>query len=225
MPDEKTSKYAAMLADLEAERMKIDNAIIAIKQLMGVEGSDTPPPTATGSAQSWPKTADLSSQVEFDTFFSLSIPEAIKKFLAMKKRPQTVSAITEAFKQGGLSTTATDLLSTVTATLARMRKSAPQEVVVVRRGEWGLKEWYPGRRFDQPEAKKSKKRGRKKSTKKPVQGTASDTPKPKVAATKPTAEQVEQIKKLHEEGKRPGEIAKEVGLHHFSVMGVLKKAA
>jgi hypothetical protein len=220
--EQQVNKYALMLVELEAERSKIDNAIAAIKQLMGAESADGGT-SAPAGAPVPPKRQDLPSKVEFDTFFSLSIPEAIKKFLAMMKRPQTLAAITDALTAGGLSTTATDLMKTVTATLARMRRTSG-EVVLVRRGEWGLKEWYPGRRFEQPEPKKSKpkKRGRSKGSHetKPTEPLKDAS---KGATTpKPTPEQIEQIKKMGAVGKKPGEIAKEVGLHHFAVMGVLK---
>jgi DNA invertase Pin-like site-specific DNA recombinase len=44
----------------------------------------------------------------------------------------------------------------------------------------------------------------------------------KTVSPKPTPEQVEQIKTLHAAGKKPGEIAKAVGLHHLAVWGILK---
>lgn len=238
--EKQMNKYGIMLADLLAERAKIDAAIAAIQPLAGVEGiGDLSAQVPGGSSPA--KSADLPSKVEFDTFFSLSIPEAIKKFLAMMKRPQTVTAITEALRVGGLSTTAEDLMGTITATLTRMRRTTG-EVVPVRRGEWGLKEWYPGRRFDQPETKKSKPKKRaavkgKKKQPKATQKPQSKAPESASADSavkangqkpaeswKPTPEQVTQIIALHGTGKKPGEIAKETGVAAMVVGRIVKKA-
>ena len=151
------------------------------------------------------------------------------------KRPQTVTSITEALRTGGLATTAEDLMGTITATLARMKRTTG-EVVPVRRGEWGLKEWYPGRKFDTPEPKKKLKK--KAKTKK---SSAGEKSKPKATATqaqpkphasdkanviwKPTPEQIEQIKALHATGKTPGEISKETGVAPLVVGRVVAREA
>ncbi len=226
MSDE-TVDYTAVLAAMEAQRAKLDSAIAALREWLSVGGSESAPAASSGSLSpaASEKKSELPTKVEFDTFFSLSIPEAIKKYLAMTKRPQSVGTITEALRQGGLSTTATDLMGTVTATLSRMRKSKSHEVVIVRRGEWGLTEWYRGgRRFDKPEPKKSKKRNRKakQQAKAPAQkkpSPATDTASPQAETEqkptmtwKPTPDQIEQIKALHAAGKKPGEISKETGV-------------
>lgn len=229
--EQQVNRYASMLAELEAERNKIDNAISAIRQLMGAESVDNEAPAPAGSPAQ-PKRQELPSKVEFDTFFSLSIPEAIKKFLAMMKRPQTVSAITDALTKGGLSTTATDLMRTVTATLTRMRRTSG-EVVPVRRGEWGLKEWYPGRRFDQPEPKKAKRnRSKGKQQTKPTQTAKPEAPAAQKASGdhksgliwKPTAEQIEQVMTLHAAGKKPAEIETETKVAALMVGRLVAKA-
>ncbi len=238
MADEQPNKYAAMLADLESERAKIDAAIAAIRPLAGVEGAESVA-SATGATQlSAQRKPELPTKIEFDTFFSLNIPEAIKKFLAMMKRPQTVSAITEALRTGGLSTTAEDLMGTITATLTRMRRTTG-EVVPVRRGEWGLKEWYPGRKFDTPEPKKKPKKGSRKA--KTQKSSTAKQSKPKATVTetqpsppaseksnviwKPTPEQIAQIKALHATGKKPGEISKETGVAPLVVGKIVAREA
>jgi hypothetical protein len=91
-------------------------------------------------------------------------------------------------------------------------------------GKWGLASWYPAARRAELNAKpkQGRKRGRPKGSGKIKAAKATEAKADKAAAPKPTAEQIERIRKLDDAGKKPGEIAKEVGLHHFSVMGVLK---
>jgi hypothetical protein len=233
MADEQPNKYAVMLAQLQAERVKLDAAIEAMRPLAGLEiGSDTISPSSESTITATPD--HLPAKVDFDTFFSLSIPEAIKKYLAMMKRPQTVADITKALETGGLSTTATNLMGTVTATLTRMKR-INGDVVAVRRGEWALTEWYKGRRFDKPEpTKKPKKRGAKSKKAKPSSENKKAPEKapgrskkvePEKKHEPPTSEQIERVKVLHASGKGFGEIAKEVGLHQLAVYRIIGKKA
>jgi hypothetical protein len=77
-----------------------------------------------------------------DSFFHLSVPEAIKKYLNIAKRPKTTKDITVALDVGGLTHHAKNLYQTVYPTLLRMEQA--KQVVRVGKGEWGLAEWYPG---------------------------------------------------------------------------------
>jgi hypothetical protein len=77
----------------------------------------------------------------------MSVPEAIRAFLNIMKRPQTARDITDALQAGGLSHKAKDLYQTVFPTLQRMK--AQGEVDKLANGEWGLSEWYTtGRRAE-----------------------------------------------------------------------------
>lgn len=97
-------------------------------------------------------------------------------------------------------------------------------------GKWGLSEWYPALRKEKLETTATPKKGRKRRRPKVSKANTAKTEadpdvsgaQPKGSASKPTPEQIEQIMKLGGLGKKPGEIAKAVGLHHFAVMGVLK---
>jgi hypothetical protein len=204
--------YTAVLADMEAKRTALDSAIAGIRQWLSLGGGSEDTLGATSPQAE--KRLD-SPEIKFDSFFGLSIPDAIRKFLAMTKRPQSVSDITKAFQEGGMTTTSKNLLTTVGSTLSRL-KQVDGDLVSVQ-GKWGLREWYPGMRDEKvAKAAKSTKRGRPKGSK------AKANAEPKAPSSKPTPEQIEQIRKLGAVGKKPGEIAKEVGLHHFAVMGVLK---
>jgi hypothetical protein len=91
-----------------------------------------------------------------DTFFGLSIPEAIKKYLAIMKRPQSPRAITDALLEGGVLSQAKDFYLTVSTALKRLRLAG---VIVNTKEGWGLSAWYPNRK--QVEAPAPKKKGAK----------------------------------------------------------------
>ena len=86
-----------------------------------------------------------------DSFFRMSVPDAIKKFLNIAKRPKTAKEITAGLDSGGLTHQAKNLYATVYPTLLRMESA--NEVVRVGKGEWGLSEWYPNAKKATPEEK------------------------------------------------------------------------
>jgi hypothetical protein len=143
--------YEKLLADLEEERAGIDLMIAFVKRRLGQSAeaaSSTPPITAAGTVtQRFPRLAQ-------DTFFRMSVPQAIKTFLNIAKRPKTAKEITAALDSGGLTHQAKNLYATVYPTLMRMETGG--EVVRVSKGEWGLAEWYPsGRKANQEEKTES----------------------------------------------------------------------
>jgi hypothetical protein len=142
--------YAAVLADLRAKRDKLNAAIEAIEPLVF---SARPAPPAEGAGSDTGMGDETSSpretkeafpaRVEPDTFFGLSITEAARKYLRMKKRPAATREITDALLEGGYLTNSKVFYSNVFASLRR----SPEFVSVQQK--WGLAEWYPGRRLDQ----------------------------------------------------------------------------
>jgi hypothetical protein len=78
----------------------------------------------------------------------MSVPDAIRKYLALAKRPQTPKQISNALERGGVLSQAQDFYANITTSLKRLRDVG----VVVNTGEgWGLAVWYPGR-VKQPES-------------------------------------------------------------------------
>ena len=69
----------------------------------------------------------------------MTVPDAIRKYLSMKKQPQALSEITKALQDGGLKTTSKNLMGIVGPTLSRMKKAGD---VLPIQGKWGLAEWY-----------------------------------------------------------------------------------
>jgi len=154
---EDSNPYAAVLADLEKERDQITGMIAMIKRRMGLSSEEsTPAPTSANNSVSSHENAEIRS----DTFFGLSISEAIKKYLAMVKRPQRATDIAKALDEGGLLHSSKSWQATVQTTLTRMKG-----VVVRVPNGWGLMEWYPGRNFEKtakPAPPKKKVRPKKK---------------------------------------------------------------
>jgi len=214
--------YAAVLSDLKAKRAALDSVITGMEQWLSLKGGDVQVDSSyIGPAER----TGTPGEVRSDSFFGMTIPDAIRACLKIMKQPLGLTDLTQKLKEGGLLTSARDLTSTVSATLTRMKRMDGDVVQV--QGRWGLSQWYPGMRKEKVEAaakpKKSRKRGRAKGKK--TEAVPSGGRPSAESPPKPTAEQIEQIKALHAIGKKPGEIAKDVGLHHFVVMAVLKTNA
>jgi hypothetical protein len=215
-----TIDYVAVLADLEAKRTAIENTINGLRQMLNVGADQSVGAPSAGTARK-----EQPTEVRFDTFFGMSTPDAIRKFLSIAKRPQLSSEIAKALQDGGLPTTSSNMAGIVAPTLSRMKTAGD---VMPIQGRWALAEWYPaGARerleaLEKGKAKKIKKRAKgKKSAEKQVTDTATapvQTDQPK----KPTEEQIARIKVLHAAGKKAGEIAKETGVHVFNVTRILK---
>lgn len=156
MPDE-SNPYAAVLADLEKERDQINGMIAMMKRRMGLSVEEGPVVTALASGNS---SVPEGAQIRSDTFFGMAISDAIRKYLAMVKRPQRASEIAKALDEGGLLHSSKSWLATVQTTLTRMKG-----VVVRVPNGWGLMEWYPGRNFEKtnPTAKQPQKRAAAKA--------------------------------------------------------------
>ncbi len=132
--------YKQLLAHLKEEQENIERLIVWVEGRMAqqegtVEAVVTSQPTS--APMRFPRLAK-------DTFFRMPVPQAIKTFLNIAKRPKSAKEITAALDSGGLTHKAKNLYATVYPTLLRMEKA--NEVVRVGNGEWGLNEWYPNAR-------------------------------------------------------------------------------
>lgn len=150
--------YAAVLADLKARRRQLDIAIASIETILGATGgtadvesaseeSDYPLESLAGPiAPIKARQNNAGTLIQNDTFFGLSTPEAVKKYLAMMKRPQKVSDISKALLEGGQihARDATTAYNNAYASLKRLRKAG--EAVRIKSGEWALAEWYSSNR-------------------------------------------------------------------------------
>jgi len=179
MADEQQQQnpYVAVLADLERQRDQINTTIAMIKRMMGLS-VDEPLMSSTAS-----QNGTEVSEIRSDTFFGMSISEAVKKYLAMMKRPRRVTDIAKALDEGGLLHGSKNWLATVQTTLTRMKG-----VVVRVPNGWGLMEWYPGRKFEKkpspPPAKKTVKTAAKKRA--AAERSSATRPATKPSEAKPT---------------------------------------
>ena len=131
--------YAIVLADLKSKRDQLDQAIAAIEAIRGGGSS-------SGSTPVKESPPSPSAAIETGAFLGLSIAEAVKKLLGIRKRQLTNSEILTEFKTGGFHMSSVDPINTIGAVLTRRFKETG-DIVRVERGTWGLKEWYPNRTF------------------------------------------------------------------------------
>lgn len=128
--------YEAVLADLRSRRAQLDAAIAAIEAIAGVGAQDA----GTGAVEQ--AAAGRPSDLRSDSFFGMGIADAAKKYLSMMKRPQSLAEISKALVSGGFTHASTNFSATLHTALSRRAKIG--EFVKVKRGQWGLSEWYPG---------------------------------------------------------------------------------
>lgn len=193
--------YGAVLADLEAKRSAIDNAIAGVRQMLNL-GAEQGVATAPNGKEP--------SGLRFDAFFRMAMPDAIAKYLEIAKIPQSVSEVTEALLAGGFKTTSKNPMPIVGSNLSRMKSSG---ILVNVDGKWGLASWYPAARKN--EAQEKPRRGRKPAR--------SNQPSAKTrSAERFSKEDVERMKTLRAEGRSLKEIAEDFGTHHLSVWRALK---
>lgn len=127
--------YVAVLADMKAKRARLDAGIAAIEAMLKLPGGATTP-----SPQS-PAAVEIVSGM----FSGLSIPDAAKKFLAVRKHQATTPQIVEGLRQGGQRNAASrSFPNTVASVLARVDANAAG-IVHVGRGTWALAEWAPAK--------------------------------------------------------------------------------
>lgn len=135
--------YAAVLADLEAKRAQIDAAIAVIRPL--ALGGGLPAGAAITPGTGAVNINSQAAELREDTFFNLSIPEATKKYLGMRKKTASTPEIIDALTRGGqVNSSSENFKKTVASVLDRL-DSTGAGVVRVARGTWGLASWYPNR--------------------------------------------------------------------------------
>lgn len=136
--------YQQILADLEQEQENIERMIVWVKGRIAQQADSAQ--AVVSAAKPLPSSGPMRFPrlLPADAFFRMSVPEAIKKYLNMVKRPKTAKEITAALDAGGLTHQAKNLYATVYPTLLRMEGN--NEVVRVSKREWALAEWYPGGR-------------------------------------------------------------------------------
>lgn len=130
--------YKSVLGDLKARRAALDQAIVAIEGIIG-EGA----PALAGSAHNNGGPPVLGppspATIEPDTFYSLNILDATKKYLGMVgRKAQSTEQVAEALRTGGVQAQT----KSVAAILQRAVKADDPDLRRARPGMWGLAAWY-----------------------------------------------------------------------------------
>jgi hypothetical protein len=138
--DQNADPYDKVIADLRAKREQIDQTITLLEAIRGggSVGVATGGSTVNGIGLEITETAG--------TFLGMSIVDAAKKLLALRKRTMGNVEIARELQAGGLVLTSQEPANVIGSVLTR-RFNQIGDVVKVGRGIWGLKEWYPGRSF------------------------------------------------------------------------------
>jgi|SRR5579859_4756907 len=124
------ANYEAVLADLEAKKSQIENAIAVIRSVMGLGlPGGAPSPGGGGGSSATPQA---------DAFLGMSIPEAAKKHLAVVRRKLSTQEVLEALEAGGLPKSK---YQTVYGVLRRRQETIGDIINID--GDWALSTWYP----------------------------------------------------------------------------------
>jgi hypothetical protein len=165
MPDERQpSPYDSALDDLRVKRDAIDRAIQFLESLrdgtfmagVGLTGASAAVGRADVMASAVGVTSGLTTangnatiEIHPGTFHGMTVAQATKKLLSMRKRTLSAPEIAADLEAGGLPNLIT---TTITSVLHRSADAPDAQVVRVSRGQWGLQEWYPNRRFSRKAA-------------------------------------------------------------------------
>ncbi len=160
--------YQTMLADMEAKKTMLEQAIASLRAAIAAGALGV----TSGEVMTLQSSAVVSlapggggSDIPKGAFFGKSIPEAVILYLATVRKKCTGSEIEQGLKKGGIESTSKNFEVIVNTALYRLK--AQGKVLRFDDG-WGLAEWYPEgfrSRIDQSNKTKGKKRGPKKKVK------------------------------------------------------------
>lgn len=134
--------FDAAIAEVEARIKNLQITLESLKQLRA---------SADGATAASVADSRQEVEVQHDSFFGMTIADAVRKYLNMVKHTKSTAEIAEVLEQGGLKHASKDFQTTLRSVLG------PREEFLRVNGEWGLASWYPGLG-----------RGRKPKTEKPV---------------------------------------------------------
>ena len=161
-----SNAYAVVIADLKRQRDDI-NAMIARLEAMA-DGSLAQPDVA-GVAKVQDAIEGPGQPPKDNPYLGMSIVDATKELLALKRKPMRPAEIVTHLEAGGIVLGGPNKSNTVGSILNRRQKNVG-DIVTVKRGTWGLKEWYRGRNF----GKKAPEEGDESSESEPTGGDSTD---------------------------------------------------
>lgn len=129
--------YDVVLADLKAQRDRLDQAIAAIEALQG-GGRTGVQSKGNGAIPAKP------DELRPDEFFGLTVLQAAVKYLGMVKRPTSSIDIAKGLVSGGY-LFSTDKPNETVAAILNRNDAKGGEVVRISKGLYGLADWYQNR--------------------------------------------------------------------------------
>lgn len=128
--------YEAALTDIEAKLRQLDQSreelLHTKKSLVALRGDSTS--SAPGIS------GQTSTFSDSGVFYGMTIAEAAKTFLMLRKVPMSSAEILAGLKAGGLPMSTANPINNVASVLYRRRIDIG-DVILVSRGIWGLAEW------------------------------------------------------------------------------------
>ena len=141
---DKSNAYDLVIADLKRQRAEIDSMIAKLEAMAGSQ----PIPPADAPSASLPEgdVPPAPPQDENNPYLGMRVADATVALLRKTRRAMIPIEIVQHLEAGGLLLSGVNKPGTVTTILTR-RKKKNGDLVRPKRGQWGLKEWYPGRNF------------------------------------------------------------------------------
>ena len=135
--------YDLVISDLKRQRAEID-AMIAKLQTMS--GGQSIPSTDVPSASPTERDTPAVPRDENNPYLGMRVADATVALLRKTRRSMSPVEIVHALEAGGLLLSGSNKPASVGTILTR-RQNRNGDLVRPKRGQWGLKEWYPGRNF------------------------------------------------------------------------------
>jgi len=128
--------YEPVIAQLKAQIEECQR-VITMLEMMRAKGAVT---SISGSSAATSTASSPAVSFSNDSFFGLTIADAAKKYLNATKKTANARTIAEALIAGGFKSAAKNFVENVRSILSR------NQLFVLVNGEFGLAEWYPGRK-------------------------------------------------------------------------------
>jgi hypothetical protein len=129
--------YAPVISELRAQ---IEEYQRTIEMLELLRSKGIRPIAMNAGRPSAPMPSNGATPFANDAFFGMTIADAAKKYLAGTKKTAPARVIADALIAGGFKTSAKNFVENVRSIISR------NGGIVFVNGEYGLAEWYPGRK-------------------------------------------------------------------------------
>jgi hypothetical protein len=128
--------YEAVILDLESKISSLQATVANLRNISSIVSQISQAPTTSPAQRATQNVADFGH----DAFFGMTVGEAAKKYLKVVKKTVSIPVLVDALLAGGLKSASTNMRENVRSILGRH----PDFVRI--NGEFGLAEWYPGRK-------------------------------------------------------------------------------